>query len=182
MGRGFQNGDAAGYPCLCAKALSFWGALLLYPFFILEERSKKMKKITLLLLVLVLLVSAGLVSCNNEPLAVDPWENAIYKTDATIGSGEKTIQVEIRAWDKSITLTVLTDSETLGEALMSHGLISGEMGSYGLYVKSVNGIIADYDVDQTYWGIYQNGEYLMTGVDTTKISDGEHYELVREKG
>ena len=47
--------------------------------------------------------------------------------------------------------------------------------------KKVNGILADYDVDKTYWGLYKNGEYLMTGVDTTEIADGEHYELVKTK-
>ena len=52
---------------------------------------------------------------------------------------------------------------------------------YGLYVKFVNGIEADYDNDQTYWALYKSGEYMLTGVDTTVISDGEHYELSKEK-
>ena len=42
-------------------------------------------------------------------------------------------------------------------------------------------MLADYDVDQTYWGFYQNGEYMMTGVDTTEFADGDQYELVRTK-
>ena len=37
---------------------------------------------------------------------------------------------------------------------------------------------ADYDADGLYWAFYKSGEYLMTGVDTTEIADGEQYELV----
>ena len=69
----------------------------------------------------------------------------------------------------------------LGDALSEHDLLEGEEGEFGLYVKKVNGILADYDIDKTYWGLYKNGEYLMTGVDTTEIADGEHYELVKTK-
>ena len=60
-------------------------------------------------------------------------------------------------------------------------MIEGEMGAYGMYIKSVNGVQADYDVDQAYWAVYQDGEYLMTGVDSTEVSDGAHYELVYTK-
>ena len=35
-----------------------------------------------------------------------------------------------------------------------------------------------YDADGLYWAFYKSGEYLMTGVDTTEIADGEQYELV----
>lgn len=45
----------------------------------------------------------------------------------------------------------------------------------------VNGIIADYDVDKTYWAFYINGEYAMSGVDTTKIEEGAAYSLKVEK-
>ena len=64
---------------------------------------------------------------------------------------------------------------------MEHSLLEGDEGPYGLYVKKVNGITADYDVDQSYWGFYKNGEYMMTGIDMTEFADGEHYELVYTK-
>ena len=105
-----------------------------------------------------------------------------YNTeDQTFGEGAKTLTVVVEAEDRTVTFTVHTDAATVGEALLSHGLIDGDEGPYGLYVKKVNGITADYDVDQSYWGIYKNGEYLMSGVDTTNIADGEHYELIYEK-
>ena len=109
------------------------------------------------------------------------WANATYLSDKELGTGAKTVQVEVKAEGQSITFTIHTDKETLGEALLEHGLISGEQGAYGLYVKFVNGIEADYDKDKTYWAFYKNGQYMMSGVDTTVIADGEHYELSKEK-
>ena len=49
------------------------------------------------------------------------------------------------------------------------------------YVKKVNGITADYDVDQSYWGFYIDGEYAMTGVDGTSIEEGRIYRLAYEQ-
>ena len=74
-----------------------------------------------------------------------------------------------------------TDKETVGEALLELELISGEDGEFGLYVKQVNGITADYDVDQTYWAFYVDGEYAMSGVDTTNIEEGKTYAFKVEK-
>ena len=64
---------------------------------------------------------------------------------------------------------------------MEHGLIDGEEGPYGLYVKAVNGMKADYDTDQRYWAFYVNGEISMTGVDVTEITDGASYQMIYSK-
>ena len=109
------------------------------------------------------------------------WEKATYLTDKGFGNGSKTVQVEVKADGKSVTFTLHTDKETLGDALIEHNLIAGEESQYGLYIKFVNGIEADYDKDKTYWAFYKDGEYMMSGVDTTTIADGEHYELSKEK-
>ena len=74
-----------------------------------------------------------------------------------------------------------TDKETVGEALLELELITGEDGEFGLYVKQVNGITADYDVDQTYWAFYVDGEYAMSGVDVTNIEEGKTYAFKVEK-
>ena len=108
------------------------------------------------------------------------WTNALYQNDTEIGEGAKTVQVEVKAGEKSVTFTIHTDKETLGDALLEHNLIAGEKGAYGLYVKLVNGIEADYDKDGTYWAFYKNGEMMMVGVDGAVIADGEHYELIKE--
>lgn len=153
-----------------------------------------MKKNALSLLTVILTVSLilGLCSCNQgeapEGSAVGSainrvglWAEADYVEDTTFGDGSKTVQVEVKVGEESVTFTIKTDKIMLGDALVEHNLIAGEQGAYGLYVKKVNGITADYDVDQSYWGFCKNGEYMMSGVDTTEISDGEHYELVYTK-
>ncbi len=122
-----------------------------------------------------------LVSCKNTNNKPSLWGSAVYTEDTEFGTGATTVKVEVKAEDKSVTFTVKTDKTVLGEALLEHKLIAGEQGDYGLYIKSVNGIVADYDVNQSYWAFYKNGEYMMTGVDTTKIANGEHYELVYTK-
>ena len=71
--------------------------------------------------------------------------------------------------------TIATEKTTVGEALIENGLIEGEQGPYGLYVKTVNGITLDYDTDGMYWSFYVNGEYGMTGVDMTDIVPGTVY-------
>lgn len=142
-----------------------------------------MKKIiqttTSALLSLVLLLC--LIACGNSVDATGLWENATYLKDTEFGKGAKTVQVEVKVEDQSVTFTLHTDKDTLGDALLEHGLIAGDEGAYGLYVKTVNGMTADYDVDQSYWSFCKNGEYMMTGVDGTTIADGEHYELVYTK-
>lgn len=47
--------------------------------------------------------------------------------------------------------------------------------------KTVNGMTADYDKDGVYWAFYINGEYAMTGVDATNITDGAQYAFRMEK-
>ncbi len=118
------------------------------------------------------------VSCTEKVDATGLWENATYRSDRTFGKGETTVQVEVKVEEQSVTFTIHTDKTTLGEALLEHGLIAGDAGPYGLYIKVVNGMTADYDVDRSYWGFYKNGEYMNSGVDRTAIADGEHYELV----
>ena len=126
--------------------------------------------------ILALIFIVALVSCDTvEKTGV--WENATYRKDTELGSGAKTVVVEVKAEDQQVTFTIKTDKDTVGAALLEHGLIAGEEGAYGLYIKQVNGITADYDVDQTYWSFYINGEYAMTGVDTTEITEGATYRL-----
>ena len=109
------------------------------------------------------------------------WKDATYLEDTEFGEGAKTVTVKVIAEDKSVTFTIKTDAKTLGEALLAHGLIAGDMGDYGLYIKFVNGIRADYDLDQRYWNFTKNGEYMMTGADMTDIADGECYEFTYAK-
>ena len=139
-----------------------------------------MKKNLIISLSVVLIFMLCLTSCNTVD-AEGLWEEATYRRDMTFGSGDTTVQLEVKVEDQSVTFTIKTDKETLGDALLEHELISGDEGAYGLYVKEVNGIRADYDKDGAYWALYKDGEMSMTGVDSTNISDGEHYEFVYTK-
>ncbi len=76
---------------------------------------------------------------------------------------------------------VHTDKTTVGEALLDCGLIEGDQGDYGLYVKKVNGVTADYDTDGAYWSFYVDGEYAQAGVDATNIEQGKTYTFKYEK-
>ena len=132
-------------------------------------------------IILSLMFVVCLVSCHNAP-KTGVWENATYTEDTELGQGSKTVVVEVKAEDQTVTFTVKTDKDTVGAALLEHELIVGEESAYGMYIKVVNGITADYDEDQTYWAFYINGEYAMTGVDSTEITEGVTYQLERTKG
>ena len=127
---------------------------------------KTTRKAAALALALALILS--LAACGAQQSSGGLWDGASYTEDTELGEGAKTLTVAIH-----------TDAENLRGALEENGLVSGDESEYGLYVKSVNGIAADYDADGYYWALSKAGEYLMTGVDDTLIADGEQYELVR---
>ena len=137
------------------------------------------KKIAVLCAVLAVLT----LFCACTQNKVDPvsrWENAVYLNDTEFGKGSKTVVVEVKVGEESVDFIIHSDKTYLGDALLEYELIEGEESQFGIYIKKVNGIVADYDVDKTYWGFYKNGEQMMSGVSTTEFADGEHYELVLE--
>lgn len=109
------------------------------------------------------------------------WADATYVNDKTFGEGKTTIYVDVVVDGKSVTFTLHTDAETLGAALVAEKLVEGEESQYGLYIKKVNGMTADYEIDKSYWSISKDGKDLMTGADGEKITDGAHYALTRAK-
>ncbi len=104
-------------------------------------------------------------------------------TDVTeIGSGKTKFTFTVTHNDGTQkTFLVSTDKEKVGEALIDNGIIAGEDGPYGLYVKTVNGETLDYATDGKYWAFYVNGAYGATGVDLTDIANGATYEFKAEK-
>lgn len=80
------------------------------------------------------------------------------------------------------TFTVKTNKTIVGEALVDAGLIEGEDGQYGLYVKVVDGETLDYDTHGKYWAFYVDGEYALKGVDQTEIEQGKEYCFKADKG
>ncbi len=137
------------------------------------------KKSIFMLLTLSMCIS--LISCGSKNTKEDLWQNATYTEDMIFGGGDKALTVKVIAEEQDVTFTVNTDKTTLGDALLEYELISGEQGAYGLYVKTVNGIYADYNTTRSYWSINKNGEYMMTGVDSEKVEDGNTYEFIYTK-
>lgn len=110
-------------------------------------------------------------------------EQTDAQTDATVlGEGQTVFTFNVTDADGNETnFEIHTDKETVGDALLELDLIAGEDSEYGLYVKTVNGITADYDKDQTYWAFYVNGGYAQTGVDSTNVTAGDTYSFKVEK-
>ena len=143
-------------------------------------RSNK-KLLTLLLsLMLVAAMAFAVTGCNKKEEAVVSTET-VHEDGEVIGEGSKEFAFTVVNMEGEETnLEIHTDKETVGEALLELGVIAGEESEYGLYVKTVNGETVDYDKDGKYWAFYINGEYGMTGVDTTKIAEGESYAFKAE--
>jgi len=102
--------------------------------------------------------------------------------DNIIGEGEKDFKFSATDLKGNVfRYHIYTDAETVGEALQDAGLVEGEEGAYGLYVKTVCGITADYDKTKTYWKFCIAGEESLTGVDSTDIESGQTYNFVESK-
>ena len=136
-----------------------------------------MKRFLPLFLSVLMLLS--LVGCGGN--AGQPAGNKVIEDGATIGEGEKSFVTEVVDADgNTVKFTVQTNEKTVGEALQKLGVIDGEEGDYGLYIKTVNGITADYNKDGVYWAFYVDGEYAATGVDSTDITAGATYTFKAE--
>lgn len=148
-----------------------------------------MKKLLSIILSLLVLISVAFVfsACDSNASADNPTESAenaettAPKNSETVGQGEVNFVFKVVNIDASEkTFTVLTDKTTVGAALLDSGLISGDSGPYGLYVKTVNGVTLDYDKDGKYWAFYINDELSPKGVDMTEIKNGEVYTFKAE--
>ena len=135
---------------------------------------KFVSSVSVIALLLLCLLSVG---CQSESAATGIWADATYTEDTTLGEGATALTVVVSAEDKEVTLTINTDKTTVGDALSEVGLIAGADGMYTV----VNGMTADYNIDQTYWAFYENDAYAMAGMDDTAVTAGVVYKLVRSK-
>lgn len=136
----------------------------------------------MLCVVLIAAVALLTTACNDDKPTPDDERVEDGKTH-DIGDGKHSFVFEVADIDGNVeSFNIKSDLDTVGEALQSLGLVEGDEGAYGLYVKTVNGITADYDKDGTYWGFYINGELAPAGIDQTEIVDGTTYRLEVTKG
>ena len=123
-------------------------------------------------------------SCNkttsDETLTTTAYVEMSSMTE--IGQGENTFIFRVYDAEGHITPFIInTDKTIVGEALQENGLIEGDEGDFGLYVKRVNGIFAEYETTGNYWAFYVGDTYAAKGIDMTEIVNGETYSLRIEK-
>lgn len=142
------------------------------------KTNKRFKNPLLLLLCFVLIAAMALLAgCDNkneEDLSSITSSNT--STATVLGEGEKEfLFTVVDAEGKETEFIINTNEKTVGKALMDLELINGEDSTYGLYVKTVNGITLDYDKDGKYWAFYINGQYASSGVEKTDIEPDSKY-------
>ena len=132
----------------------------------------------LLCLMLVAAIAFNLTACTNEKSDDTSSVASTVVESQRVGEGETEFAFRVTDKDGKVTeFTVCTDKTNVGDALLDAKLIEGEEGQYGLFVKKVNGIVADFNVDKTYWAFYIDGEYQMVGADAVEIETGKIYEF-----
>ena len=128
--------------------------------------SKRAKVILAVVLLLVVAAAAVLLYLHFSPKPVE---------------GAKTVTVEVIHGDESKKEFVIhTDEETLRGALEQEKLIEGKESEWGLYVLTVDGETVD-EAQQQWWNFTKDGEDTL-GVDSTMVSDGDHYEITFKTG
>ena len=147
-------------------------------------KQTKLSKILSFVLCLALVTAIAFIciGCNDNKTTQEPSsetpsssDNAVTE-DNVLGQGETSFTLCITFADKSEkTYTVNTDKTVVGDALLELGVISGTEGPYGLMVETVDGTTVKYEEDGKYWAFYIDGEYAMTGVDSTDIVAGSTY-------
>ncbi len=89
-----------------------------------------------------------------EAVAETESVDATAAQEIVLGEGSvKFTFIVVDADGNETNFVVSTDKETVGDALLELNLIEGDDSEYGLYVKTVNGITADYDTDRNLLGI-----------------------------
>ena len=141
------------------------------------------KKTSVFFLALVLIAAMALFAgCTTDQQKGDGASTTTTTTasqtsnENELGTGKTTFSFVVTKLDKtSKTYTVHTDKTTVGAALLEVGLIAGSDSEYGLMVETVDGLKLEYNADKAYWAFYIDGEYAMTGVDSTNIEAGKVY-------
>ena len=141
------------------------------------------KKFTLVVcIVLIAAMALMFTGCGTGNSGAAGGNAGTSDSDVTVlGEGKTVFNFIVVGLDGTETkFEIHTDETTVGAALQKLELIDGEVGEYGLYVDTVNGETVDWDRDGKYWGFYVDGEYAMTGVDSTEVTAGTTYTFKAE--
>ena len=144
-------------------------------------KNNSTKKLLALVLAFVLTAAAALTGCSTSPAETTAPPQTPAADVTVLGEGSKTFDLTIVDKEGAAhAYEIHTDEEYVGFALIAHELIEGEEGPYGMYIKSVLGQVLDYETDGMYWSFYVGGEYALTGVDLTPVTEGVSYMLKAE--
>ncbi len=140
--------------------------------------------ICIVLVAAIALITTGCIGNKEEPetttienVSSQVTTNEENSSQVTVlGEGKTQFNFTVVDIDGNATdFEIHTDKKFVGEALVESELINGEEGPYGLYVKEVLGISADYEKDGVYWGFFADGKQAPMGADMTEIVPGTHY-------
>ena len=91
--------------------------------------------------------------------------------------GNKTVTIEVTSQGGNVTeYTLNTDALFLKEVMEeADGLTFS--GTDGMVI-TVNGEVADYNLNGAYWAFYVNGGYCNYGIDEQPVNDGDVFEII----
>ena len=91
--------------------------------------------------------------------------------------GSKNIEVTVVYKDEtSKEFKISTDAEYLGDALFEEKIVNEAEYATGFYTE-INGVKADYNLDQSWWCVTKDGEMTSVGMNEQVISDGDEFEI-----
>ena len=126
-----------------------------------------------MLLAITLAMFLSITGCNGSAGPGEATE------ENSIGEGGTSFSVKVTDNEDVTTLWIVyTDEETVGDALYVAGLVEGEHTDFGLMIRSVDGLVADFDANGAWWGFFINEELAAVGVSDTIIESDEEYALV----
>ncbi len=145
--------------------------------------------------ILAFVLCAGILTGCGAASGTAPSSEAAASSEAVASSvGTEAASSEAEEAKVSVTFTVtgadgtstdfaleVTDGEKLSDALAAAGIISEEEAASG-FVTTVNGELADWNADQSWWCLTDAaGEMTSVGVADIELHDGDAYAFTYTK-
>ena len=144
----------------------------------MRQKKHGLQKLIIGLIILAIVCAVGY-------LGYGKYQDDNAKTDAK-GTGSKAVTIVVTDDNaKATTYEINTDQEYLRDVLdelaeAQEFTFFGDESEYGLYVTTINGVVADYDADEAYWSWYVNDEYCNYGIDSQPVADGDVFDVKYE--
>ena len=99
----------------------------------------------------------------------------------TAVEGSKNVIIQVVDDEQTVTAYELkTDAQYLQQAMEeAEGLsFAYTEGAYGASVHTVNGLRADYELDNAYWGFFVNEDYCNYVISQQPVEDGDVFQII----